>query len=265
MAGVGGGPNETQHSSVRLERDHHVLIITIDRPEARNAINIDMAWAISDALDRLEADRDLRLGIITGANQMFTAGADLKAAAGSSGRPLPDRGNFGICARPPKKPMIAAIEGFALGGGLEIALACDLVVASRTAQMGLPEVRRGVVAAGGGAFRLPRRIPYHLAMEIALTGTSRTAEFWHAHGLVNRLADPGEALQEALELARTIAANAPLAVAATTQIMRASLQWDDLDAWDGQNPILAPVRASADRTEGLAAFAEKRAPRWTGQ
>jgi enoyl-CoA hydratase len=257
--------SEPSDPRIRAERDGHLLVVIIDRPEARNAIDNAMAWAISDALDGFEADRALRVCIVTGAHGMFTAGADLKTAATGQGRPLPPRGNFGICRRPPDKPVIAAIEGFAVGGGLELALACDLIVAARNARMGLPEVKRGLVAAGGGVFRLPRRMPYHLAMELALTGAVRTAGYFHAHGMVNRLAEPGQAFAVARELADEIVANGPLAVAATARIMRASIDWSDAEAWEQQQAIIDPVRASSDRIEGLRAFAEKRPPKWTGQ
>lgn len=241
------------------------LLVTIDRPDARNAIDADMAWAIAASMDRLDADHDLRVGILAGAGGYFTAGADLKAAAAGGARALPDRGNFGICMRPPNKPVIAAIEGFALGGGFEMALACDLIVAARDAKLGLPEVLRGLVAAGGGAFRLARRMPYHLAVELALTGGYRAAPFFHGHGLVNRLAEPGHALAGAMELAAEISAAAPLAVAASLQIMRECEVLNDAEAWQAQDPILAAVRASDDRIEGLRAFAEKRAPQWSGR
>ena len=249
---------------IETARRGHVFLVTINRPEARNAVDIDMAWAICAAMDELEADADLRIAILTGAQGCFSAGADLKAAAIGASRPLPPRGNFGMCVRPPQKPVIAAIEGYAVGGGFELALTCDLIVAARDAQFGLPEVQRGLVAAAGGAFRLPQRLPYHLAMEMALTGNLRTAEYLHGFGLVNRLTDSGGALAEAFALAKEIEANGPLAVAATARIVRAAGQCTDQEAFAAQIPILQKVRQSNDRVEGLKAFAEKRPPNWTG-
>jgi len=250
--------------AIRVERWGAVLVVTIDRPHFRNAIDNDAAWAIAAAMDRLDAEQDLFLGILTGAGGVFSAGADLKAAR-LGPRPLPDRGNFGFCRKPPNKPLIAAIEGFALGGGLEMALACDLIVAACGARMGLPEVRHNLVAVGGGAFRLPKRLPFHVAVEIALTGQPRPAEFFHQFGLVNRLAAPGEALAEAKRLAEELLANGPLALAATARIMRASADWTEEEAWRLQEPIVDAVRHSEDRAEGLRAFAERRPPVWSGR
>jgi enoyl-CoA hydratase len=250
---------------VIVEKRDHVLLVTIDRPEARNAIDIDMAWKISEAMDQLDAEDDLYLGIIAGAGGIFTAGADLKAAARGTTRPLPPRGNFGICRTPPDKPMICAIDGAALGGGLEIALACDLIVAARDARLGLPEARHGIVPAAGGVFRLQQRIAPGLATEMALTGQPRGAEFLHQHGLINRLSEPGEALFVALAFAEELLANGPLALAAIVRIMRSARGRSDEEAWEMQGPILEQVRNSADRTEGLRAFAEKRRPVWQGR
>lgn len=250
--------------AVRTEQRGAVLLIVIDRPAARNAVDGEGAHAIAAAMDRLEQDADLHIGILWGANGHFSAGADLKRAAGRT-RGWPERGPFGLCRLPPAKPLIAAVEGVAFGGGMEMALACDLIVAARDARFALPEVRRGIVASGGGAIRLARRLPYHLAVEMALTGSPRDAEWCHAHGLVNRLSEPGHALQTALELADELLCNGPLALAATVAIMRTAAAQGENAAWTQQDEILAPVRASRDREEGIAAFLERRAPRWTGR
>ena len=217
-------------------------------------------------MDLADADPDIFLVIITGAGGVFCAGADLKAVAakGASGA-VSERGPFGICARPPAKPVIAAVEGFALGGGFEIVLACDLVVAAADAQMGLPEVKRNLLPMGGGLFRLSRRIPYHQAMEVALSGARYPASYFHTHGLVNRLAPPGQALEAALALADELLENGPTALAAAAVIMRRSLEWSDEAAWAQQRPLAAGALNSEDRAEGIRAFLEKRRAHWTGR
>jgi enoyl-CoA hydratase len=241
-----------------------VLVITIDRPEARNAIDRATAEAIAAALDRLDAEAGLRAGVITGAGGYFSAGMDLKAFAAGERPHAGGRGFAGIVERPPAKPLIAAIEGFALAGGFEIALACDLIVAARGARLGIPEVKRSLVAAGGALLRLPARIPYHVATELALTGDPITAERAHGLGLVNRVAEPGAALEAALELAGTIVANGPLALAATKRVLAEAPGWPAGEAWARQAEIAGPVFASDDAREGAAAFAEKRPPVWRG-
>jgi enoyl-CoA hydratase len=247
---------------VRVDADGGVLVITIDRPEARNAVNLAVAEGIAAALDRLDGDDEVRVGILTGAGGVFSAGMDLKSFAAGEPRPhVADRGFAGIVQAPPRKPLIAAVEGWAVAGGFEIALACDLIVAARDTRFGIPEVKRGLIAAGGGLIRLPRRIPYHVAAELALTGDPIDAERAHALGLVNRLAAPGEALAAARELAATIAANGPLAIAATKRMLTA----DESDAWERQRAIAGAVLASEDAREGARAFAEKRAPVWRGR
>jgi enoyl-CoA hydratase len=249
---------------VLTERREGVLVITINRPDARNAINTATAEAIADALDELDDSPDLVAGVITGAGKSFCAGMDLKAFLAGERPSVRDRGFAGIVERPPEKPMIAAVEGHAIAGGFEIVLACDLIVASENAVFGLPEVKRGLVAAGGGLLRLPQRVPYHLALEWALTGGFITAEQAYAVSLVNRLTAVHEALPVALELAATIAANGPLAVRASKKIITSAGSWAPAEAFDKQREISEPVRASEDAREGARAFAEKRAPQWRG-
>jgi enoyl-CoA hydratase len=247
--------------SVAVTVDGAVLVITIDRPEARNAVNLAVAEGIAAALDRLDGDDSLRVGVLTGAGGTFCAGMDLKAFVTGERPHVEGRGFAGIVQGPPRKPLIAAVEGWALAGGFEVALACDLIVAARDARFGIPEVKRGLVAAGGALIRLPRRMPYHLAMELALTGDPIPAERAHAAGLVSRLTEPGGALAGALELVSAIAANGPLAVDATKRILVA----DEAGEWERQAEIVGPVFASEDAREGARAFAEKRAPVWRGR
>jgi enoyl-CoA hydratase len=249
---------------ILTERRGHVLVITINRPEARNAFDGASAQAMEAAVERLDAEDDLFVGVITGAGGNFSAGADLKAAARGERAPT-SRGGFGMFARPPRKPVIAAVEGYAVGGGFELCLSCDLIVAARTARFGLPEVRHNVVAIGGGLFRLPRRMPYHLAMELALTGEFRDAEFFHRHGVVNRLADEGAALSEAVKWAEALLVNGPTALAASKEIVWHSPDWTDEEAWREQMKYARRALESEDRKEGLAAFAEKRKPVWSGR
>ena len=246
------------------ERREGVLIITLNRTHARNAFDLALALALEQEIDRFESDRDLRVAIITGAQGHFSAGADLKAAQRGEIAITEKRGAFGLSRRAPAKPVIAAVEGYALGGGFELAISCDLIVAAESARFGLPEVSRGVVAVGGALFRLPRRAPYHFVMELALTGEIVTPASLERHGLVNRVVPAGEALDAALELATRIAANAPLAVKASKQIMRMAFEWSDHDAWDSQWAFALPALNSEDAREGPRAFVEKRAPAWTG-
>jgi enoyl-CoA hydratase len=240
-------------------------IITINRPEARNAVNEAVASGIAAAIDELDARRDITSLILTGAGGTFCAGMDLKGFLAGENSMAGGRGFGGITHRPPAKPVIAAVEGYALAGGFEIVLACDLVVASEEAIFGLPEVTRGLVAGAGGVFRLPRRVPYHIAMEIALTGARVPARRLEAAGLINRLVPAGEALAQARALAAEIGRNAPLSLAATKRIMAESADWPLSEVFDRQDPIVRPVFTSADAMEGAAAFAEKRAPVWRGE
>ncbi|CAJ1504947.1 crotonase/enoyl-CoA hydratase family protein [[Mycobacterium] burgundiense] len=250
---------------ILVERIDHVVVITINRPQRRNAFDLATAQAMEAAVDEFEADPQLRVAVLTGAGGSFSAGQDMKAAARGEIARTERRGGCGIMLEPPTKPVIAAVEGHALGGGLELCLACDLIVAARDAKMGLPEASRAVPAMGGGLFRLPRRIPYHRAMEVALTGKPLTAEQFHELGLVNRLAEPGQSLAVAMELAQDIAANGPVAVAASAAVVRRSQDWEDRQSWDLQVPLIEPVLESEDFKEGLAAFAEKRTPVWRGR
>ena len=250
---------------VLTERRDGVLLITLNRPDARNAVNTALAEGIAAALDALDADDDLSVGVITGAGKGFSAGMDLKAFVTGERPWVADRGFAGIVQRAARKPLIAAIEGFAVAGGLEVALSCDLIVAARGAKLGIPEVKRSLVAAGGALLRLPRRIPYHAAMEMALTGDPISAERGHDLGLVNRLSEPGAAVDDAIELAETVAKNAPLALAASKRIVLESPGWSDDEAWQRQGEIAGPVFVSEDAREGATAFAEKREPAWKGR
>jgi enoyl-CoA hydratase len=251
--------------AVLTEVSDGVAVITINRPEARNAVNGEVARGIAAAVEEFDASTDVRALILTGAGGTFSAGMDLKGFLAGDAPTAGDRGFGGIVQRPPVKPVIAAVEGYALAGGFELTLACDLVVASEAAKFGLPEVRRGLVAGAGGLLRLPKRIPYHLAMEIALTGEHFPAARLHAAGLVNELVPAGEALARARELAARIALGGPLALIATKRIIVESADWDNASAFERQGAIIGPVFTSADAREGAMAFAEKRAPNWRGE
>lgn len=251
---------------VTLERIGKVVLITLNRPEARNAINLETAQALAQALDEFDADPSIAVGVLTGANNTFCAGMDLKAFAKTGQRPyVGDRGFAGICERPPAKPLIAAVEGYCLAGGFEIALSCDLIVAANSANFGLPEVKRGIVPGSGGMVRLPSRVPYHMAMEMVLTGGMYPAARMAELGLVSRLAEPGKANEQALALAEQIAANGPLAVQTAKSIISQSRDWRQSDLFDLQRPRIAGIFTSADAKEGATAFAEKREPVWQGK
>jgi enoyl-CoA hydratase len=249
---------------VTVERRGHVLVITITRPEVRNALNGAAARALATAADELDLDDDLRAGVLTGAGGAFCTGMDLKAYLRGDKPDIEGRGFGGITITPPRKPLIAAVEGWVLAGGFELMLACDLVVAGDGSQFGVPEVKRAMVAGGGAALLLPRRIPFTAAMELLLTGERIDAHRAAALGLVNRLVPDGTALGEALRLAGVIAANGPLAVTVTKQIARDQADWTVAEGWDRQAELYKPVFESRDAREGAAAFAEKRAPVWRG-
>jgi enoyl-CoA hydratase len=242
-----------------------ILLLTLNRPHAKNAFDLALATALSDALDRFDEDGALSVAVITGSGGTFSSGADLKALLRGERGHTERRGGFGIMKRPPDKPLIAAIEGYAVAGGFELALCADLVVAASDARFGLPEVRRGLVAVGGALFRLPRRIPYHVAMEMALTGDLYTAARMHDLGIVSRVTEPRKSLAVAMELAGAITENGPLALRATKQIIRESHAWTDEAAWSEQRRFSDPALRSEDAKEGPRAFAEKRKPVWTGR
>jgi len=248
---------------VLVEHDDGLVIVTINRPQQRNAVNRAVSYGVCEAIDELDRRDDLRIGILTGAGGNFCAGMDLKAFLRGEITRVEGRGILGIAMTPPRKPLIAAVEGYALAGGFEAVLACDLVVAARNAQFGLPEVKRGLAAAAGGLLRLPRLLPPRIAMEIGLTGDMIGAERLHQFGMINALTEPGGALDAARALARRILVNAPMSVAATKRVMVEQIDWPQSEMWSRQQQITGPILASADAREGAAAFAEKRPAVWT--
>lgn len=252
--------------AVLCEPRDGVLLITLNRPERRNAVDQALADGLAAALDRLERSDALAAGVIHGAGGTFCAGMDLKEFARTGRRPhVAGRGFAGIVEHVPAKPVIAAVEGYAVAGGLEIALACDIIVASRDSRLGLPEVTRGLVAVGGGLLRLPDRVGTSRALLLALTGEPVSGERAVGMGLVDVLAEAGQACRDALALAARVARNAPLALAATRTIVREQRAWDPDEAWERQRRLAAPVFSSEDAREGALAFAEKRSPRWRGR
>lgn len=252
--------------TVNFEVRDRIAIITLNRPEARNAVSQQLAEDLEVAIDRLEADDALWIGILCGNGPAFCAGADLKAIASGEARLTTERGGFaGLVRRVRTKPLIAAVEGPAVAGGTEIVLSCDLVVASTTARFGLPEVKRSLVANAGGLFRLPRALPTNVAMEMALTGDDLDAEAAHRHGLVNRLVQPGHALATAVELAEAVNANAPLAVRASRRVVLAARLLEDDEAFEVAANATREVFRTEDFREGPRAFVEKRSPIWTGR
>ncbi|MFJ5997066.1 crotonase/enoyl-CoA hydratase family protein [Streptomyces sp. NPDC092370] len=250
---------------VRTERIDSTLLITLDRPEARNAVDAATATALAAALDALETDPTLRAGVLTGEGGTFSAGMDLKAALRGESPEVEGRGFGGLTEARPDKPLIAAVEGFAMGGGFELALACDLIVAAEDARFALPEVKRGLIAAGGGVIRLPQRIPHHLAMELLLTGEPVDGRRAGELGLANRVTATGQAVAEALRLAEQVTKNAPLALAALKRVVRAADGAPEKEAFAFQRGEMKTLMASDDVREGMTAFAERRPARWTGR
>jgi enoyl-CoA hydratase len=250
---------------VLTERHDGVLTITINRPAQKNAVNREVAVQLASALDLLDSDPSLSVGVLTGAGGTFSAGMDLKAFANGQTPILPGRGFGGLTRAEVRKPLIAAVEGWALGGGFEMVLACDLIVAAQDAKFGLPEVKRGLIAGEGGAIRLPQRIPYHVALSVLLTGEPISAADAKQYGLVSELAASGAALLRAHELAQRIAGNAPLALARVKQVLRETQGLNDAEAFTRQDENASSLINSEDAHEGALAFAEKRAPVWRGR
>jgi enoyl-CoA hydratase len=250
---------------VLVERRDGVLTITINRPAQKNAVNHEVAVGLASAVDQLDGDPELSVGVLTGAGGAFSAGMDLKAFAGGELPVLPDRGFGGLTRAVVRKPLIAAVEGWALGGGFELALACDLIVAAENARFGFPEVTRGLVPSEGGMLRLPHRLPYHVALRVLLTGEPLPAAKAGEYGLVTELTAPGAALDKARELAGRIAKNAPLALAAVKEVLRAAQGLNDGDAFERQDELISGLPSSQDAHEGARAFVEKRAPVWHGR
>jgi enoyl-CoA hydratase len=246
---------------VTAEARGRVLVVVIDRPHKRNAIDADIAAGIDAALNRLDDDPELWVGVLTGTDSLFSAGTDLRNGAGAG---TERGGEYGLIRRRRIKPLIAAVEGVAFGGGFEIALACDVIVASTTARFALPETRRGVVATSGALFRVMRALPLHVAKELLITGAELDAERGHQLGLVNRVTAPGQALSGALQVADDICASSPVSVRATLAAIAAQLEEDDQRGWHATADAISNVRAGQDMAEGIAAFFERRPPSWPG-
>jgi enoyl-CoA hydratase len=242
-----------------------IMTVTLNRPEARNAANKALAEGVSAAMDELESNDDVRVAILTGAGGTFCSGMDLKAFVSGETPSIEGRGFAGLTEYTPSKPLIAAVEGYALAGGLELAISCDLIVTADNAKFGIPEVKRGLAAAAGGLMKLPKQIPPRLAMELALTGDFISAQRAFEVGLVNEVVPAGTALEAAKALAARIVANGPLAVAVSKKVVLESADWSASEMWDKQAALVMPVFTSEDAIEGSVAFAEKRAPNWKGK
>lgn len=251
-------------SEVLTSAENGVLIITINRPEAKNAVNGAVAAGVAAAIDELDGNANLRVGIITGAGGTFCSGMDLKAFLSGEMPTVKGRGFAGLTEALPKKPLIAAVDGYALAGGMEVAMSCDLIVANSAAKFGIPEAKRGLAAAAGGLIRLPRQIPQRVAMELALTGDFISAQRAYDIGFINRIVE-GPAIDGAKELAAAISANGPLAVQASKQVIVESRFWTEDEMWKNQQALIGQVFTSEDAREGAAAFAQKRAPQWKGR
>jgi enoyl-CoA hydratase len=250
---------------VLVEVADGIMTVTLNRPKAKNAANKALAEGVAAAMDELDSNDDIRVAILTGAGGTFCSGMDLKAFVTGEMPMVEGRGFAGITEKPPQKPLIAAVEGYALAGGLELMITCDLIVAADNAKFGIPEVKRGLAAAAGGLIRLPRQIPSRLAMELALTGDFITAERAERMGLINRVVPAGTALDAAKELAAAICANGPLAVRISKQVVAQSGDWSSEEMWQKQQEVVMPIFTSEDAIEGATAFAEKRAPNWKGK
>jgi enoyl-CoA hydratase/carnithine racemase len=249
---------------VEHERRGHTALVTLNRPEARNAISPEVSRAMVDVLDALEGDDDVRAVVVTGAGEVFSAGADLKVVAQGRALEIADvKGGFaGLVTRDFPKPLIAAVNGPALAGGFEIVLSCDLVVAADTARFGIPEVQRGLLAAAGGLIRLPKRVSLAVALELAMTGDPIDAARAFELGLVNRVVARDRVVDEAVALAERIARNSPVAVRTSRRLVRASVDLTEDVAWELNTTLSVEVFSSGDSIEGATAFAEKREPVW---
>jgi enoyl-CoA hydratase len=242
-----------------------IMTVTLNRPEAKNAANKAVAVGIAAAMDKLDSDDGIRVAILTGAGGTFCAGMDLKAFVSGEMPFVEGRGFAGLTESTPRKPLIAAVEGYALAGGLELAIACDLIVTAENAKFGIPEAKRGLAAAAGGLMRLPRQIPPRIAMELAVIGDFITAQRAYELGLVNQIVPAGSALDAAKAMATRVAANGPLAIAVSKKVILESADWSADEMWQKQAELVTPIFSSEDAMEGSIAFAEKRAPNWKGK